>query len=80
MVLSLRSALPALALGNGVPASLRTLVAVPTLLTTRAEIAELVERFRTAALRGSTARPTMGSLLSHLTTSRQANPPAPARE
>jgi ribose transport system permease protein len=38
------------------------------------------QRRRTAALRGSTARPTMGSLLSHLTTSRQANPPAPARE
>jgi cyclic beta-1,2-glucan synthetase len=37
-------ALPALALGDGVPASLRTLVAVPTLLTTREEIAELVER------------------------------------
>jgi cyclic beta-1,2-glucan synthetase len=37
-------ALPALALGDGVPASLRTLVAVPTLLTTRDEIAELVER------------------------------------
>ncbi|MFZ2106945.1 MAG: glucoamylase family protein, partial [Roseiarcus sp.] len=37
-------ALPALALRDGVPASLRTLVAVPTLLTKREDIAELVER------------------------------------
>jgi cyclic beta-1,2-glucan synthetase len=37
-------ALPALALRDGVPATLRTLVAVPTLLTTRENIAELVER------------------------------------
>jgi cyclic beta-1,2-glucan synthetase len=36
--------LPALALRDGVPASLRALVAVPTLLTTREDIAELVER------------------------------------
>jgi cyclic beta-1,2-glucan synthetase len=38
------SALPALALSNGVPESLRTLVVVPTLLTTRENITELVER------------------------------------
>jgi cyclic beta-1,2-glucan synthetase len=37
-------ALPALALREGVPKTLRTLVAVPTLLTARAEIAEMVER------------------------------------
>jgi cyclic beta-1,2-glucan synthetase len=36
--------LPAMELRDGVPASLRTLVAVPTLLTTREDIAELVER------------------------------------
>ena len=36
--------LPALALRDGVPASLRTLVVVPTLLTTRKELDEQVER------------------------------------
>ncbi len=36
--------LPALELGNGVPSHLRTLVAVPTLLTTRASIEEHIER------------------------------------
>ncbi len=36
--------LPALALRDGVPASLRTLVVVPTLLTTQAELAEQIER------------------------------------
>ena len=38
------SPLPALELAAGVPAHLRTLVAVPTLLTTRASVAEQVER------------------------------------
>ena len=36
--------LPKLALGDGVPAELRTLVVVPTLLTDQSEIAEQVER------------------------------------
>jgi cyclic beta-1,2-glucan synthetase len=36
--------LPALELGNGVPSHLRTLVAVPTLLTTRGSIEEHIER------------------------------------
>src|SRR5208337_4986989 len=36
--------LPGLELRSGVPESLRTLVAVPTLLTTPEDIAELVER------------------------------------
>jgi cyclic beta-1,2-glucan synthetase len=36
--------LPALELRNGIPVQLRTLVAVPTLLTTRAAIAEQIER------------------------------------
>ena len=36
--------LPAMDLGDGVPADLRTLVAVPTLLTSRAGIEELIER------------------------------------
>jgi cyclic beta-1,2-glucan synthetase len=36
--------LPALELGNGVPSHLRTLVAVPTLLTTRESIEEHIER------------------------------------
>ena len=36
--------LPALALRNGIPAHLRTLVAVPTLLTSPEAIAELIER------------------------------------
>ena len=44
-------ALPALALRDGVPASLRTLVAVPTLLTTREDIAELVERLESITWR-----------------------------
>jgi cyclic beta-1,2-glucan synthetase len=38
------SPLPALALRNGVPSHLRTLVAVPTLLTTREVIEEQIER------------------------------------
>ena len=38
------SLLPAFELGGGVPSQLRTLVAVPTLLTTRTAIAEQVER------------------------------------
>ncbi|HSQ00488.1 MAG TPA: glycosyl transferase, partial [Candidatus Dormibacteraeota bacterium] len=37
-------ALPGLELRGGVPASLRTLVVVPTLLTTQADIAEQIER------------------------------------
>jgi len=36
--------LPAMELGGGVPASLRTIVVVPTLLTTVAELAEQIER------------------------------------
>jgi cyclic beta-1,2-glucan synthetase len=36
--------LPALALADGIPESIRTLVAVPTLLVSRDDIAELVER------------------------------------
>ncbi len=36
--------LPGLQLRNGIPATLRTLVAVPTLLTTRAQISEQIER------------------------------------
>ena len=36
--------LPGLELRDGVPAHLRTLVAVPTLLTTRAELEEQIER------------------------------------
>ncbi len=36
--------LPAMALGDGVPANLRTIVVVPTLLTTRSELAEQIER------------------------------------
>jgi cyclic beta-1,2-glucan synthetase len=36
--------LPAMELGDGVPASLRTIVVVPTLLTTRAELEEQIER------------------------------------
>ena len=37
-------ALPGLELQEGVPASLRTMVVVPTLLTTREEIEEQIER------------------------------------
>src|SRR5208282_3853768 len=36
--------LPAMELGHGVPSSLRTIVVVPTLLTTRAELEEQIER------------------------------------
>ena len=36
--------LPGLALREGVPASLRTMVAVPTLLTTQADVEEQIER------------------------------------
>ena len=38
------TALPALELREGVPPSLRTMVAVPTLLTTRADVEEQIER------------------------------------
>jgi len=38
------TALPALELRDGVPSSLRTMVAVPTLLTTRADVEEQIER------------------------------------
>ncbi|HUI27198.1 MAG TPA: glycosyl transferase, partial [Candidatus Kryptonia bacterium] len=38
------AALPALELRDGVPSSLRTMIVVPTLLTTPAEIAEQIER------------------------------------
>ena len=40
------SVLPGLALRHGIPASLRTVVAVPTLLTTPAAVAEQVERLQ----------------------------------
>ncbi|HEY8154025.1 MAG TPA: glucoamylase family protein [Myxococcota bacterium] len=43
-------ALPGLELRAGVPSSLRTMVVVPTLLTTRAEIEEQVERLEIHAL------------------------------
>ena len=46
-------ALPGLALRDGVPRSLRTLVVVPTLLTTRAEIEEQIERLEVHHLAGS---------------------------
>jgi len=36
--------LPAMELGHGVPASLRTIIVVPTLLTTQAELTEQIER------------------------------------
>jgi cyclic beta-1,2-glucan synthetase len=38
------AAIPALELHNGVPSSLRTMVVIPTLLTTQAELEEQVER------------------------------------
>ena len=46
-------ALPALELRGGVPSSLRTLVVVPTLLTTRAEIEEQIERLEVRHLASS---------------------------
>ena len=46
-------ALPGLELRDGVPPSLRTLVVVPMLLTTRAEIEEQVERLEVHYLAGS---------------------------
>jgi cyclic beta-1,2-glucan synthetase len=46
-------ALPGLALRDGVPTSLRTLVVVPTLLSTRAEIEEQIERLEVHYLSGS---------------------------
>ncbi|MBA3772895.1 MAG: glycosyl transferase, partial [Ramlibacter sp.] len=47
------TALPALALRGGVPAHLRTLVAVPTLLTSRADLLEQIERLEVHHLCGS---------------------------
>jgi len=46
-------ALPELELRDGVPASLRTMVVVPTLLTTRAELEEQIERLEVHALANS---------------------------
>ena len=46
-------ALPGLELRDGVPPSLRTLVVVPTLLTTRAEIEEQIERLEVHYLASS---------------------------
>ena len=45
--------LPGLELREGVPPSLRTLVVVPTLLTTRAEVEEQIERLEVHYLTGS---------------------------
>jgi cyclic beta-1,2-glucan synthetase len=45
--------IPALELRDGVPPSLRTMVVVPTLLTTRAEIDELIERLEVHYLASS---------------------------
>lgn len=45
--------LPALELRDGVPSSLRTIVAVPTMLTTRAEIEEQIERLEVHHLASS---------------------------
>jgi cyclic beta-1,2-glucan synthetase len=47
------TALPALALRDGVPAHLRTLVAVPTLLSSRADLLEQIERLEVHHLCGS---------------------------
>ena len=47
------TALPALALRGGVPAHLRTLVAVPTLLANRADLLEQIERLEVHHLCGS---------------------------
>ena len=47
------SALPGLELTQGIPASHRTLVAVPTLLTTEAELLEQIERLEVHYLSGS---------------------------
>lgn len=47
------NALPALALEDGVPERLRTLVAVPTLLTTEADLIEQIDRLETHYLSGS---------------------------
>jgi cyclic beta-1,2-glucan synthetase len=46
-------ALPGLALRDGVPADLRTLVAVPTLLTSRADLLEQIERLEVHHLSGA---------------------------
>ena len=46
-------ALPALALRDGVPPNLRTLVAVPTLLTSEAELLEHIERLEVHHLSGA---------------------------
>ncbi|WP_417774161.1 GH36-type glycosyl hydrolase domain-containing protein [Stappia sp.] len=47
------TALPGLALKQGVPSSLRTLIAVPTLLTSAADLLEQVERLEVHHLSGS---------------------------
>ena len=47
------SVLPGLELKSGVPASLRTLVAVPTLLTSEADLSEQIERLEVHFLSGS---------------------------
>ncbi|GGA40567.1 GH36-type glycosyl hydrolase domain-containing protein [Pelagibacterium lentulum] len=47
------SALPGLELAEGVPHALRTLIAVPTLLTTRADLSEQIERLEVHYLSGS---------------------------
>jgi cyclic beta-1,2-glucan synthetase len=47
------SALPALDLSEGIPPTLRTLIAVPTLLTTQADLAEQIERLEVHYLSGA---------------------------
>ena len=47
------SALPGFELAHGVPASLRTLIAVPTLLTTHADLVEQIERLEVHFLSGA---------------------------
>ncbi len=51
--------LPGLALRDGVPAELRTLVAVPILLTTRAAIEEQIERLEIHYLASPGGRPAL---------------------
>ncbi|MGN8119528.1 GH36-type glycosyl hydrolase domain-containing protein [Labrys sp. 22185] len=65
------TALPGLELADGVPQSLRTLVAVPTLLTSEADLLEQVERLEVHHLAGSGGDLTFALLTDGLDADRQ---------
>ncbi|MGJ4859863.1 glucoamylase family protein [Labrys sp. La1] len=65
------TALPGLELADGVPQSLRTLVAVPTLLTSEADLLEQVERLEVHHLAGSSGDLTFALLTDGLDADRQ---------